>query len=403
MQDTAFDECPMPETFRSRIGLTFFLGWLFYLGFVTRVMFAPLMPEIERDLHISHGQAGSLFLMISLGYLAAPLCSGMLSSRVRHRGTLVLSAWMVGLSLLPFAFVSSLWAVRVLLLMIGLAAGIHLPSAIATITGEIRKDDWGKALSVHQSAPPLSFVTAPLIAALMMNWFSWRMVLVVWSSVALISAIGYTWSGRGGDFRGQLPGPENVRFILSKPSFWIMVLLFSMAMGGNAGIYAMLPLYLVNEHGIHLARANTLIGLSQVSGLLMVFIAGWVTDRIGQKPMMVISLLVAGVATVLLGMMQGRALLIVLFLQPILLNSFFPGAFGALSRIAPPSMRSVTNALGPPTSFLIGGGVLPAVIGYLGETYTFSSGIILAGVFMLCGPLLVTGLRLGQYDDQAGC
>lgn len=403
MQDVAFDECPMPESFRDRIGLTFFIGWLFYLGFVTRVLFAPLMPAIEQDLGISHSQSGSLFLMISIGYLAAPLCSGLISSKIKHQGTLKMSAWLVGLSLLPFGIVHSLWAVRILLMLIGLAAGIHLPSAIATITGEIRKDDWGKALSVHQSAPPLSFVTAPLIATLLMNWFSWRMVLVAWAGVALVSAIAYTVGGSGGDFRGRLPDRQNVILILSRPSFWIMVVLLAMAMGGNAGIYAMLPLFLVNTHGMDLAKANTLLGLSQVSGLAMVFVAGWLTDRVGQKPAMAGALLAAGVTTVLLGLLKGGWLLLVIFLQPMVLNAFFPAAFGALSRVAPPAVRSVTNALGPPLSFLIGGGIIPWIIGHLGERYSFSAGIVLAGCFIVSGPGLLFFLKLGQYDDQAGC
>lgn len=403
MQDIGVDECPMPEPFREKIGITVFIAWLFFLGFVTRVMFAPLMPAIESDLGISHSQAGSLFLLMSIGYLLAPFCSGLISSRINHRGALKLSAWAVGAALLPFAFVNAIWPMRLLLVMIGLSAGVHLPSAIATITAEVRKKDWGKALSVHQCAPPLSFVSAPIVAAVLLNWFTWRYVLVLWALLALASALVYSYRGKGGDFPGQLPSPQNVKQIIAKPSFWIMVLLFAMAMGGNAGIYSMLPLFFVNERGFDLTWANTLIGLSQTSGVIMVFVAGWITDRIGQIPSMVITLLATAILTVLLGLLENAALVIVLFLQPAVLSSFFPAAFAALSRIAPPSMRSVTNALGPPLAFLIGGGVLPAVIGYMGETYTFSLGIVAAGCFMAVGPLLLFFLKLGQYDDQSGC
>lgn len=403
MQDIGVDDCPMPEPFRAKIGITFFLAWLFYLGFVTRVIFAPLMPAIEQDLGINHGQAGSLFLFMSVGYLLAPLCSGLISSKINHRGTLVVSVWAVGLALVPFITLNTLWTIRVLLVAIGLAAGIHLPSAIATITAEVRKSDWGKALSVHQCAPPLSFVTAPLLAALLLNWFSWRQVLAIWAGLALITAVAYSLRGRGGNFPGRLPSPRNVKTVVSKPSFWIMVALFAMAMGGNAGIYAMLPLFFVTEHGYDLARANMLIGLSQVSGVMMVFAAGYIADTIGQKATMIIALIATAVLTVLLGLAKGPLLIAVLFAQPAVLSSFFPAGFAALSRIAPPSLRSVTNALGPPLAFLVGGGILPAVIGYLGEIYTFSIGITAAGCFMALGPLGVIFLKLGQYDDQSGC
>ena len=403
MDDVGLNDCPMPEPFGEKIGITVFLAWLFFLGFVTRALFSPLMPAVEKDLGINHSQAGSLFLFITIGYLFAPFLSGLISSRINHLGTLKISAWVIGIALLPFGFVQGVWPIRFLLMVIGLAAGIHLPSAIATITAEVQKSDWGKALSIHQCAPPLSFVSAPIVAAVLLTWFSWRYVLVLWGTLALVSALFYAYKGKGGEFPGQIPSPEKVKQIVGKPSFWIMVILFSMAMGANAGIYAMLPLFFVNERGFDLASANTLIGLSQIPGVAMVFIGGWIADKLGQKTTMVSALLATAVLTVLLGMVQGTSLVIVLFLQPALLASFFPSAFAALSRIAPPSLRSVTNALGPPLAFLIGGGVLPSIIGYMGETTSFSMGIICAGCFISVGPILVYFLKLGQYDGQSGC
>ncbi len=403
MQDYEAADCPMSEPFQAKIGITIFLAGLFYQGFITRMIFAPLMPAIETDMGLSHAQAGGLFLMISIGLLLAPLCSGLISSKINHRGTLIVSAWSIGLILIPFAFVESIWAIRGLLMIIGFAAGLHLPSAIATITAEIRKADWGKALSIHQSAPPLSFVTAPLIAASLLHFFSWRVVLLIGAAVGICIATAFSLKGKGGDFPGQLPSPKNVKIIMGKASFYLMVLLFAMAMGGNAGILTMLPLFLINEHGFTLTKANTLIGFSQIAGLMMVFVAGWITDRVGQKSAMTVVLLTAGIATILIGLLDGGWLMVVIFVQPVLINAFFPGAFAALSRIAPPYLRSVTNALIPPVAFLIGGGILPALIGYMGENYTFAAGIRLAGAFMLVGPFLVYFLKLGQYDDQAGC
>lgn len=403
MSDIGTMDCPMPVPFREKIGIILFLSWLFYICFITRVIFSPLMPTMEKDLGISHSQAGGLFLMLSIGYLVAPFCSGLISYKINHRGNLSVSAWFVGLALIPFAFANTFWAIHVLPIIIGLATGLQLPSAIATITAEVQKQDWGKALSVHQAAPLLSFITAPLIATLLLSWLSWRWVLMIWAFLALISAFAFTLRGSGGGFPGQLPNYSNIKAVLSIRSFWVMVFLFAAAMGGNSGIYAMLPLFLVNEHAMDLEVANTLLGLSQISGLLMVFVAGWLTDRIGQKPAMFGALLISGFLTVLIGILKGSWLVGIIFIQPAMLSSFFPAAFAALSRITPPSLRSVTSAIGPPIAFLIGGGVLPAVIGYMGEHSSFSNGMILVGLMMLLGSLLIPFIKMGQYDGQAGC
>ncbi len=403
MEDAGLYDCPMPESFRDKIGLTTFLALLFYLGFVSRVLFAPLMPGIEKDLGISHGEAGTLFLMMSLGYLLAPLCSGIISARINHLGTLKFSALLAGGALLPCSFVTGRWELGFLLMLVGFAGALHIPSAITTITAEIQKSDWGKGLSVHQCAPPLSFVSAPLIAAFLLHWFSWREIVLIWAGIALISAFFYCLFGKGGDFPGKAVSMKNVKIVGSTRSFWIMAVLFGMAMSGNAGIFAMLPLYFVTERGVDLGWANTLIGLSQISGIVMIFFAGWFTDRVGQKKVMALSLLLTGLLTVLISCTTGWVLILVLFLQPAVLTAFFPAGFAALSRIAPPSLRSVTSAMGPPLAFLIGGGIAPLCIGYLAESYTFSIGILLVGCFILIGPTLVFFVKLGMYDDQSGC
>ena len=45
---------------------------------------------------------------------------------------------------------------------LGLAAGLYMPSAIATITALVDQRHWGKAIAIHELAPNLAFFTGPL-------------------------------------------------------------------------------------------------------------------------------------------------------------------------------------------------------------------------------------------------
>jgi NNP family nitrate/nitrite transporter-like MFS transporter len=85
------------------------------------------MPTIEKDLGIGHSEAGSLFLLISSGYFISLLGAGVLSSRLTHRKTIILSATTVGVALLGISFSNSLWGMRLGLFILGMAAGIYLP------------------------------------------------------------------------------------------------------------------------------------------------------------------------------------------------------------------------------------------------------------------------------------
>jgi hypothetical protein len=54
------------------------------------------------------------------------------------------------------------------------------------------------------------------------------------------------------------------------------------------------------------------------------------------------------------------------------------------------------------TLAVLGGGLLPAALGYMGQAYTFGLGIALAGGLMALGALLVFPLNLLEKMDE-GC
>ena len=117
-----------------QLGPLLYLTGIFWLNFMARVVLAPLMPPIEKNLGISHTEAGSLFLFISIGYFSGILGSGFISANLTHRKTIVLSVWVLGIALVGVSLSPGLWAIRAGLCILGIGAGVYLPSGIATIT-----------------------------------------------------------------------------------------------------------------------------------------------------------------------------------------------------------------------------------------------------------------------------
>lgn len=394
--------CPIPEPFRAKAGTVFFLAGLFLLNFMARFILAPLLPFMEQEVHITHAQAGSLFLVTSAGFAVAQFASGFVSSRLTHRKALILSALTVGIALLDLGFMRSLAGIRLALIVLGLAAGLHIPSALATITAMVRRQDWGKAMGVHASAPTLGLVLGPLMVAALTGAVSWRTLILFLGAFSLFVGMAFLVFGKCGDFPGDAPKPAALKQIARLPSFWLMILLFMMALGGSVGIFTVLPLYLMTERGMDSTFANTFLGFAQISGFLAALAGGWFADRAGPKRAMAILLLAGGAANIFLGVSSDRWLLIALFIQPALTGAFFPGAFTALSRIVPPTLRSVVASVAIPVALLMGVGVFPVIYGYLGQTHSFGLGFVLAGVLMLLGPLFSFALRFVE-TDQEGC
>ena len=384
---------------RSQIGPILFLAGIFFLNFLGRIILAPLLPTIEKDLGLDHAGAGSLFLLISSGYFVSLLGSGFVASRLMHKRTIIVSATAIGLALLVISSSNSLLGISMGLVLLGLAAGLYLPSGISTLTSLISPSQWGKALAIHELAPNLAFVAAPLLSEVLLRWFSWRGILAVMGIGSMVAGMTFGRFGTGGKFPGDAPSITSVRTILAKPAFWIMTILFSLAITGSLGVYAMLPLYLVTERSMDQYWANTLVAVSRVSGLGMAFLAGWATDRFGARKIMAAVFLLTGTMTFLLGVTKGYWMVLIVFAQPMLAVCFFPAGFAALSCIGPSSSRNVAVSLTIPLAFLIGAGAIPAGLGIMGDTVSFAFGFALVGVFILMGFLLSLTLQLPAENE----
>ena len=377
--------------FWPHVGPMLFLALIFFTNFASRIILAPLLPTIERDLGVSHSQAGSFFLLISVGYFTALLGSGFVSSRLTHRGTIVFSAAFVGIILLSISLMNSLWGIRLGLLILGMGGGIYMPSAFAAITSLVSSRHWGKAIAIHELAPNLAFIAAPLLAEIFLRWSTWRTCLAFLGGIALIIGAAFARYGKGGEFPGEIPAAASFRILVVKPSFWILVFLFGLGIAATLGVFSMLPLYLVTEREMDRNWANTLIALSRIPAPVTAFLAGWASDRLSPRLTIAGSLLVTGITTLLFGITSGSWLVVSVLLQPALAVCFFPAGFAALAAIGPASSRNVAVSFTVPFGFLLGAGAIPMLIGIMGDAGSFAFG------FTLVGGLILTGVVLSLY------
>ena len=387
---------PDSAPFRTYLPALLIMTVIFFINFLARIILGPLLPAVEHDLGIDHSQSGSFFFLISLGYLVALIGSGFVSSQITHRRTIICSCAALGGALLLVVAGTSLTGMYPALLLLGLAAGIYLPSGVATITTFVDTRHWGKAFAVHEIAPNLSFVIAPLFAVSVLQWFSWRMSVGLIGVAALGAGGMFYLLGKGGRFAGEAPHPRAIQALLVQSPFWIMVILFGLGISATVGIYTMLPLYLVTERGFDLANANTLVSLSRIPTIATALFSGLVIDRLGPRRAIVLIFIVTGLMTVILGTVSTAWVSLAVFLQPILAVCFFPAGFAMLAAIAPPQSRNVAVSLAVPCGFLVGGGVVPGAIGMLADAGMFSLGIIIVGVCIFAGCFVALFLTTTQ-------
>lgn len=370
-----------------------FLAGILFFTFLSRVVFSPLLVQIEEELHLSHAKSGSLFLLISIGFAPVMLGSGFVSQRITHRGTILLASVTCGVSMLIIAFSRSLLGIQTGMVLLGMGSGLYFPSAMATMTRLVDPEHWGKAISLHEAGPTMGYVLAPIVAELGLTFTSWRGVLIIVGVGGLMMAAVFALFGQGGRFAGEPPRLDNVGRIFYQPSFWVIAVLMSLACGASVGVYAILPVYLISEQGLDQGLVNTLVGISRISGLVAVFLAGWLADRFGAKRVMGGVYTVTAILTGLMGIGQKIVLVTVVFLQPAVVSAFFPVALLGLANVGPPKTRNVAVSLMIPFVYLFGGGIVPAGMGVVGEYYGFALGFLLMGGLLLISLCLLLFLQ----------
>ena len=313
-----------------------------------------------------------------------------------------IAAFGAAAGLIAAYFAETIWYLGAVLIVLGFFAGLQTPSSVATITAMVKPDDWGKALSVQQLGPPLSLVASGLLAAALLAFFSWQTSLL-WIA-GLCAVVGLLFMAfRGvGHFPGDAPSPSTVGPVVRLRSFWVMIFLFALAMGAQVGVFSMLPLYLTEEQGMSTGAANTFLGLANIPPLAMVFVSGWLTDRIGAKRAIALFLFVAGVGVFFAGLLSGVGSLISIVVVSAFAVGAFPPAFKALSNIVQPTFRSIATALCTPLAFIIGGGLLPIGIGLMGESYSLALGLVIVGVVIAVGSAAAFLLKFVEKMEE-GC
>jgi NNP family nitrate/nitrite transporter-like MFS transporter len=373
--------------------LLFLLVVIFYLNFTSRVILSPLLPVVEKDLGLGHGDAGSLFFYIAIGYGLGLLFSGFVAARLIHRHTITLSAVMIGFSLIFVSLSKSLLGIHVSLMLVGAFAGFYLPSGIATLTEIIPREHWGKAMAIHELGPNLGFITAPFLCEALLNFFSWRGTLAV-LGVWMVLMAGLFWGvGQGGKERGKHPSFPLMKEVVTNPSFLVMTALFVVSIGSSLGLYTIMPLYLVSEMGLDRGFANTIIGFSRAFGIVAIYFAGLLSGRVGLKHTVTFFIITTGCLTLCLGFIRGpMATPVFLFLQGASAACLFPIGFTLIAFLFPDALRSVAVSLVIFGGFILGGGFVPAFVGHWAEIYSFSSAFTLIGILFLA--LLPLFLRL---------
>lgn len=366
-----------------------FLWFFWFINFSTRTIFSPILPLIEDEFIISHARASSIFIFQSIGYSLSMLFSGFFSGRIGYKKSiafsLVISAFTF--SLIPFIKVFSV--LYIFSFILGLSAGVYLPSAIPLITEFFAEKNWGKSIAIHDSGASVSIFSAPFIAIFLLQFFQWRWIFEVFAIVFIISAVAFYLICDEVKIR-HTSHKTLIGVLIKMRSLWIISILFTFATGVNLGIYFIVPLYLTKELSLGIGYANTILGISRLGGIGVAVLCGFLVDRFSLRKTIFIMLLLTGIFTICTGISSIKFIGFFLFLQAVCITGFFPMGLLSIARIFNREMRGMATGLVMTIGIIFGGGLIPYLIGLSGDLLSFRFGIATIGILViLISPIIL--------------
>src|SRR5229473_1631274 len=361
-----------------------FLFLLYVIAFLDRMNVGAAALQMPGDLGFNDRVVGLGAGMFFLGYLVLEIPGALIAERWSARRWIarIMISW--GIITVVMAFIHTAPEFYLVRFLVGAAEAGFFPAVIVFISHWFRTEDRAKAVARFYAANPLSYVIGSPLADWLRqaSWLrederDWITDQLEQEKQAKQRARSYTiWQA------------------LSQRDVILLTLCYFCATTGGYGIAFWLPTILKRLSGQSDIRITLFASLPYLAGFLVQQLAGWHSDKTGERrwhaavPMFLCGL------TLLLAVIFGSNITLAVTLFTLVGAFYFafhpcfwavPTAF--LTESAAAASIGLVNSLGN-----LGGFVGPLMMGYLvHRTRSFNAGLLyLVGSLCLSGILMLT-------------
>jgi MFS family permease len=361
------------------------------LGFglvgLDRFIILPLFPVMMPDLGLNYQDLGNISAVLAIAWGISSIFMGRLSDRIGRRKVLIPAVLLFSL----LAGVSGLAGGVGMLLLIravmGISEGAFTPTAIAATSEASHPSRIGMNIGIQQAFfPILGLGVAPIIATqLLLVLPSWRWVFLI------VSLPGFVLAWFLYRYLKETRAPQAVAAEDAQNGNWLAALRYRNVPLNIIGMFCMLtslfvvsvmmPNYLTDYLKLSVQQMGFVMSAIGLGGFLGQLIMPALSDRIGRKTVVIISFLATGLSLWL--MIHTGAEPVKLFML-LFLTTFFNFSMICMT-VGPLTSESVPTALTSTATGLVvgigeifGGGVAPAIAGFIAQNHGIENTLYLA-------------------------
>jgi len=299
-------------------GLLPFFVFAHFGHHIISAMLRPLLPMIRTDLGLSYTQAGLTMSAFAMTSGISQLPAGWLADRFGARLMVLLGVTGVAIAGFLIGLSHSYIALIVFLVLAAIAGGGYHPASVAAISSSVPSEYRGRALGLHFVGGSSAFWVIPLVATPIAVAWGWRSSYLTLAIPAIILGILlYILIGRRSQTRVQdFQEVDNEVTTTSAHVPWhklIPFILISVATGTMIqSVSAYLSLYAVDEMGVSEALAAMLMAITPAVGFFAAPVGGYLADRFGSMPVLLVISFLAIPLVYLLGVVTSIITFVVL-------------------------------------------------------------------------------------------
>jgi ACS family hexuronate transporter-like MFS transporter len=376
-----------------------------------------LLPFIRSDTsltgsELSYSQSAWIVFAFSLAYGFGQIPGGWLADRIGRRAMIAVGIFGVSLVGILVGLSHSYLMLLVLLAVMGIAGGGYHPAATPWISASAGERNQGRAIGFHFVGGGAGFFVAPFLAGAIAAVWGWQASFIVLAVPCAIFGLIFFFILRRQKEASQLRAvvdPHRAGAVVDKDRWrpLLALIVLSLVAGGMGSVMAFFSLYLVDQFGVSKEMAVFVIAISSFAGIWAGPVGGYISDRIGRVPIIIVTAFVGGGLLLLFGWVPyGFGLFVMLFFSGV--NMYMGAPVSEAFIMGQTSARHRSLIYGLYYLAGQGGALFAPLMGHLIDNIGFKTTAMIAGistmvVAIICGSLLWGARRTpSQVPDIPG-
>ena len=346
----------------------------------------PLLPFIRNDFNLNYTKSALVLSAFSLTNGFSQIPAGWLADRIGPRLLIFIGISGVAVAGILVGLSQTFVMMIVFLVVMGITCGGYHPAATPMVSLLVGPEKQGRALGIHEVGAGASFFVAPMIAAAIAATWGWRgsfiglaVPTLIFGVVFYIIIRRYTGTSQAQPEKtNQSVEPKPLRGRVRRLTAFIAMSTFTGAVLHSA--IAFVPLYMTDRLYTSEQLASSFLSILYSAGLWASPVGGYISDRLGRIPVVVVVNLIAAGAVFLLGWASNTVQIgALLFVLGITVFARMPVAEAFIMDEASPRNRSTIYGIYY-FSMTETGAVLAPLMGFLIEKIDFHNSFIIASI-----------------------